>query len=164
MNTQYFIDIDIGTPPQTFTVVPDTGSSNLWVYSSNCRSIPCKTHAHYSETSSSTYTADGQKFDIMYGSGGVTGFVSDDVASFGGAKSQMGFGEIQKVSGVTFLVSQMSGIVGLGYGTISTDNLPTFIEASDLPEKSFSFYMKNNPDQSIMVMPGFLSEGYTKIM
>jgi len=76
----------------------------------------------------------------------------------------MGFGEIQKVSGVTFLVSQMAGIVGLGYSTISTDHLPTFIEASDLSEKSFSFYMKNNPDESIMVMPGFLEEGYTKIM
>lgn len=93
----------------------------------------------------------------------MSGFVSHDVAEFGGAKSNMGFGEIQKVDGITFLVSQMAGIVGLGYDSISVNNLPTFISNSDLSEKSFSFYMKNNPEQSIMVMPGYLEEGYEMI-
>lgn len=76
MNTQYFVEATIGTPAQTFTVVPDTGSSNLWVYSHSCYSIPCWYHATYNNAKSSTYKKDGRDFDITYGSGSVKGTVS----------------------------------------------------------------------------------------
>merc|ERR1712045_782426 len=71
MNTQYFINIKLGSDNQEFTVVPDTGSSNLWVYSSKCHSVACLTHSKYKAKSSSTYEEDGQDFDITYGSGSV---------------------------------------------------------------------------------------------
>merc|ERR1719460_387730 len=71
MNAQYFIEVSVGTPAQNFTVVPDTGSSNLWLYSKSCWSVPCWTHALYDNTKSTTYKKNGEAFDITYGSGAV---------------------------------------------------------------------------------------------
>lgn len=49
----------------------------------------------------------------------------------------------------------MSGILGLAYGSISVDGLPTFIDSSNLSDKSFAFYLHENPDKSFMTLPGY---------
>ena len=61
MNTQYFIEVELGTPVQKFTVVPDTGPSNLWVYSSKCWALPCWYHQTYTSADSSTYRKLGDE-------------------------------------------------------------------------------------------------------
>ena len=159
MNTQYFAEVEVGTPSQKFLVVPDTGSSNLWMYSKKCNAIPCWYHSLYDSTKSSTYKSDNRVFEISYGSGSIKGFVSRDIAKLGGAEAkEFAFGEVQAVQGVAFLASQMSGILGLAYDTISVDGLPTFVDQSDLADKSFSFVLRENPEESYITMPGFDEE------
>ena len=106
MNTQYFVELEIGTPAQKFTVVPDTGSSNVWVYSSRCTTTVCKKHNTYDHSKSSTYEANGEKFDISYGSGEVRGSVSEDLVKLGKYEAEnFAFGEITAAKGITFLAS-----------------------------------------------------------
>ena len=125
--------------------------------------MPCLTHATYNSSASSTYVANGEAFDIEYGSGGVHGSVAQDVVNFGGAVSSMEFGLVKKVSGAAFYVSQLDGILGLAYGSISVDSLPTFIDSDNETDKSFSFYLHDNPTASYMLMPGYEQTGYTPV-
>jgi hypothetical protein len=128
------------------------------------RSLPCWYHSLYDSTKSSTYKKNGEAFDITYGSGSVKGTVSNDVATIGSdISATMGFGEVTSVSGISFLASQMSGILGLAYSSISVDHLDTFVDLSNLSDKSFAFYLKDTSEESYMTMPGMDEENYTTV-
>lgn len=129
MDAQYKTTISIGTPAQDFVIIPDTGSSNLWVYDHSCWSVACWRNPTYKSSSSSTYQKDGTTFDITYGSGGVSGFQGGDVAAMNdlGVKN-FKFGQVTKASGISFAVASMSGILGLAWPAISVNKLPVWYE------------------------------------
>jgi len=148
MNAQYFAEISIGTPPQLFTVVLDTGSSNLWVPSTRCSSIACFLHRRYNADQSSTYVSNGTSFAIRYGTGSLEGVISNDVLTIGDLTiSSQDFGESVKEPGLTFAFGKFDGIMGLGYDTISVKQvIPPFYHMVDrglLDEPIFSFYLND---------------------
>ncbi|KPP57319.1 gastricsin-like [Scleropages formosus] len=80
----YFGKISIGTPPQSFYVHFDTGSSTLWVNSVYCKSDACQHHPLFNPHKSSTYHSHGKDFSIHYGTGSVTGVIGYDTVRLGG--------------------------------------------------------------------------------
>jgi saccharopepsin len=163
-----FSEITIGTPPQTFKVVLDTGSSNLWVPSSECGSIACYLHTKYDSKSSSTYKKNGTAFEIRYGSGSLSGFVSEDVLTIGDlkVKNQI-FAEATEEPGLAFAFGRFDGILGLGYDTISVNKIPppfyNMVDQGLLDEPVFAFYLgdTNNGEESEVIFGGIDHSHYT---
>ncbi|CAI0436365.1 unnamed protein product [Linum tenue] len=153
MDAQYFGEIGIGTPAQTFTVIFDTGSSNLWVPSSKCYfSLACYLHPRYKSSKSSTYKENGKSAAIQYGTGAISGFFSEDNVKIGDiVVKDVQFIEASKEPGITFLVAKFDGILGLGFQEISVGNaVPVWydmIEQGLINEPVFSFWLNRNADE-----------------
>lgn len=162
LDAQYYGPIKIGTPGQDFTVIFDTGSSNLWVPSvaclekdNNIGTLPCRTHNTYNSSLSSTYVADGNPFVLRYGTGQLKGFDSIDTVTFGGdiAVQNQKFGEAVSEPGITFVAAKFDGIFGLGYPELAVHkNLPPFNNAWEqnlVQENLFSFYLNRDPEGEV---------------
>ena len=163
-----FSTIGLGTPPQEFKVVMDTGSSNLWVPSQSCGSIACYLHQKYDSSSSSSYKKNGSEFGIRYGSGEVAGFISKDILQIGDLKiKDQLFGETTSEPGLAFAFGRFDGILGMGYDTIAVNHIPppfyNMIDQGLLDEPVFAFYLgdTNEKTESMITFGGVDTSAYS---
>lgn len=167
-DAQYYGPIQIGSNGQPFTVIFDTGSSNLWIPSAECHTLACLPHNKYYSNQSTTYKKDGRTLEIQYGSGKISGFLSNDQINVGGLKvTDFVFGEVTQLT-LNFGVAHFDGILGMAWPSISVDNIPTafdqMIAQGLVQDHSFSFYLTQNPDQktgSSLVLGGVNQKYYT---
>ncbi|XP_069801438.1 gastricsin [Dendropsophus ebraccatus] len=146
MDMSYYGEISIGTPPQNFLVLFDTGSSNLWVPSTYCQSQACTNHPLFNPSQSSTYSSNNQQFSLQYGTGSLTGILSYDTVNIQSISiSQQEFGLSVTEPGSNFVYAQFDGILGLAYPSIAVGGATTvmqgMIQQNLISQPVFGFYL-----------------------
>jgi len=144
----------MGTPPQMLDVGLDTGSADLWVSGVGCR--PCTgLGTQYNPAASSTFNTIGpvDGVDITYASGEVIGRLSSDRVTMGGFTiDALEFALVRQTSS-DFVGAPFSGLMGLGFQTISTSgSLPLWqglLNAGQFSSPEFSFYLTRVGNNSL---------------
>jgi len=113
------------------------------VPSSDCKNC---NHQKYTHSQSNTYRKNYTKFDITYGSGSLSGYLSQDTLHFGDfvVPNQI-FTEATQLTGLAFDQGKFDGILGLGWPSISVDQVQPpiqhMLELDLLKPGLFSFYL-----------------------
>uniref|UniRef100_A0A8B9QPM7 Pepsin B n=1 Tax=Apteryx owenii TaxID=8824 RepID=A0A8B9QPM7_APTOW len=150
LDSSYFGEISIGTPPQNFLVLFDTGSSNLWVPSIYCQTSACTSHSRFNPSQSSTFTNNGQTYTLSYGSGALTvllGYDTLTIQSIRVTNQEFGLSEDEPTQ--PFYYANFDGILGMAYPSLAVGGTPTALQGmllqNQLTEPIFSFYFSRQP-------------------
>lgn len=100
-NEAWVGEVSVGTPKQTFRVVLDSGSSNLWIPSAKCDlkfDVGCAGKNKYNASLSSTSRPlVCEVLFLPYGTGFVLGYLSNDTVTFGGISvPNVEFGQVKQ--------------------------------------------------------------------
>ncbi|KAJ2358954.1 aspartic proteinase precursor [Coemansia erecta] len=142
----YYGNIQLGTPPQHFRVVFDTGSSDIWIPSAECDSAACRTHPRFSHANSSTYATSHVPFSLNYGSGGLIGQVGADTMQIGGVSVPDVHVGLATHMSRFFRTAQFDGVFGLGFPGLtriqSQPPLYAMVQSGLLEKPIFSFWVR----------------------
>lgn len=163
----YYIDAQLGSDKQNFSIVVDTGSYYTWVYGSNCTSEVCANHRTYDRKNSTTASSLPYTFKIQYSSGAVSGSVINDIISFSGFDTRADFG-LADSAGSTFSSFPIDGIMGLSAKDVSGTEFPgiitTLYNQSLIEKKLFGVNLgrsSDNGDEGSITFGGVDSEKYS---
>jgi len=148
-------------PPQSVPVIFDTGSGNLWVTSSLCKSFACASHPSYNRSESSDFKKIGLGVSVTFGTGRIKGQINQDTFTLGNIKiSNQKFGEILREDGSVFQAGKFSGILGLAYPKMAAYGIvPVFdniINQHLLKRNIMSFYYSVNQNTEGEITLGYI--------
>ncbi|OMJ66508.1 hypothetical protein SteCoe_36617 [Stentor coeruleus] len=146
INLQYNAVFGIGTPSQNLTLVLDTGSSYIWVSTTNNFNKDSKV---FNSKDSSTYQDLNISIDLEYGVGKVSGNISlESISAENLTVKEQHFVLAKSIYDLDGLDSD--GLMGLGFDYLS-DGYPTFIEnlksQGQISRAIFAIYASNIDNQ-----------------
>ncbi|KAG2073783.1 acid protease [Suillus decipiens] len=162
----WYGEISVGTPPKMFTVVFDTGSSDLFLPYTKC-DVTCDGHTQYDPAASSSAKDSGQPFMLTYGAGETAGEEYVDDVFVGGYEAKD-----QTVGAAWAYSPEFSkdgsfppdGLSGLAFPELSnfqgTPLFQTLNDSSELPQSVFGFKLSTTPGNSEIVIGGTNTDLY----
>ncbi|PVI03538.1 acid protease [Periconia macrospinosa] len=135
--------VDIGG--QTLNLDFDSGSSDLWVFSTDLPAQSIGQHSAFDASKSTTFKKmDGAQFKISYGDGsGAAGTVGTDKVTIGGVTVDNQAVELANAVSRSFIQdTNTDGLVGLAFSKLNTVNDGT----KKIPQKTFFDNVMGNLD------------------
>ncbi|KAJ9256771.1 hypothetical protein DTO207G8_2374 [Paecilomyces variotii] len=165
-DSEYLAEVGIGTPAQNLKLDFDTGSADLWVWSTELpSSITAQAQGHtiFDPSKSSTFkTSQGETWQIAYGdSSTASGSVGTDNVNIGGLVIKNQAVELAKEISTQFQQGSGDGLLGLAWGNINTVKptavktpVENMIAEDEIPQSAELFTAnlgswrdKNDPDK-----------------
>ncbi|KAG2239759.1 hypothetical protein Bca52824_091456 [Brassica carinata] len=129
-NVIFYGEVSVGTPPQHFNVVFDTGSSNFWIPSTLWSTKTTYPHQKFNVKASKTYfPVSGRKeYDIQYKLGALKGTLSQDNLMLGGIILEAQDFFVGSKPDYHFTTVKFDGILGLGLPSLKIAGTNTVLE------------------------------------
>jgi len=160
----YFGKLSVGTPPQDFSVVFDTGSGNLMIPGDDCRSAACRSHERFAKDSSSSVrevncdgsdVAKGSEPDevtITFGTGHITGRCLQDHICIGSLCTEGDFIASTDESRHPFASFTFDGVLGLALTNMAQGtqfSIMTQLKENHMLQKPlFSVFLSDSSKES----------------
>ncbi|CAG9330745.1 unnamed protein product [Blepharisma stoltei] len=167
VNAQYFGEIQIGTPPVSFKMIFDTGSSWLWVVGKGCEL--CHESKQFDELKSTSYSSNDEEIILSYGQGTAFGLVSTDNVFIGDNTDLKAMNQyfVLVVQDMDFDNLEADGILGLGFSGLSNNKSPliqTLKEQGVIRNANFAIYLNDagfeENDDDIEPKSNMMIDGY----
>ncbi|EMC99342.1 hypothetical protein BAUCODRAFT_573677 [Baudoinia panamericana UAMH 10762] len=151
-DAEYLAPVTIGSPGQTMNLQFDSGSSDLWVFSSEMpadqqQGVQSAGNSIFDPSKSSTFQRTHGTWSITYGDGsGASGNCGTDNINIGGITIKNQIIELADTASSQFLSGSESGLCGLAFPPLNTVKptraqtpMVNMISQSDIPKDSELF-------------------------
>ncbi|KAF9164449.1 hypothetical protein DFQ26_001423 [Actinomortierella ambigua] len=143
---EYYATVQVGTPGQALKMNFDTGSSDIWLSSTNYNAPAQELHLRFDASKSTTFQEDLHLSKFQYGDGSsVLDFLGSDIVKVCGISVRQAV-DLSMDESARAQISPADGTLGLGLSPIhGVDGKKSFIEnaiqAKALVQPVFSVYL-----------------------